>query len=178
MTRTILRFASLFLMIVVSGCQVKTPDQTDGANAKTATSETPGTSSTATAQPHLPAFSTAAYANKVVLLDFWAPWNAQSMAELPVMKKLHQDLQSQPFTVVGLAVERSDQAAAAETIRGLGLPYPVSFASDELLKSFGNVRAMPTRILLDKRGAVRKQYAGLATDTKMREDITALLAEP
>ncbi len=178
MTRAFSWFAVLSLTIVMSGCQVKTPEQTDGSNAKTAKSEAPGTVSADPASQHLPAFSAAAYANKVVLLDFWAPWNAQSMAELPVMKKLHQDLQSQPFTVVGLAVERADQAAAAETIRGLGLPYPVSFASDDLLKSFGNVRAMPTRILLDKRGAVRKQYAGLATDAQMREDITALLAEP
>ena len=165
------------LLIVAAGCQVKTPEQKEDAKS------TPAVSPVATPPAEavsslLPPFVASNYANKVVLLDIWAPWNAQSLAELPMLKKLQSDLQAQPFTVVGLAVERADQAAAVEKIRGLDLPYPVSFARDDLLKTYGGVRAVPTRVLLDKKGAVRKQYAGLTPESKIREDIAALLGEP
>ena len=162
------------LVLLMTGCSVQhAPEAAKESSAPRQTVEETSVRKTAL----LPPFKAADYAGKVVLVDVWAAWSDQCKAELPVLRGILDAHQDDAFALVGLAVENKDEAAAVATIQAMGLPYPVSFASDAVPASLADVRALPTRLLLDKKGVVRKQYAGLLPEQQVRADVAALLAE-
>ncbi len=116
------------------------------------------------------------YKGKVVLLDFWATWCPPCRYELPHLNQLQAEFKDKGFSVVGLSVDQGDPAEIAEAIKRMGLQYPVGLAGPEVQAAYGGIRAIPTKFLLDKTGAIRKHYLGVVDPEQLRADINALLA--
>lgn len=117
------------------------------------------------------------YQGKVVLLDFWATWSAPSIAELPAIRRIHEALAQSGGTVIGLSVDKGGVDDLREKVRALDFPYPIGRASEETLASYGAIRAVPTRLLLDRDGVLRKTYQGFIPEETMMTDIANLLTE-
>lgn len=58
-------------------------------------------------------FRLAELRGKVVLLDFWATWCAPCVAELPNVRKLHDQYSRDGLVVVGISFDRNADAARA-----------------------------------------------------------------
>ena len=52
------------------------------------------------------AFDWKQYADKVVLIDFWATWCGPCLAEIPRLKTLYEKYHDQGFEIVGISVDR------------------------------------------------------------------------
>jgi thiol-disulfide isomerase/thioredoxin len=120
--------------------------------------------------------SLAAYKGQVVLLDFWATWCPPCRSELPALNQLYSDLKQNGFTIVGMTVDNGSAEQVAEAVRRFNLSYPVGLAGEDVQQAYGGIRAVPTKFLLDKKGAVAKQYLGVVPEKQLRADIEALLA--
>jgi thiol-disulfide isomerase/thioredoxin len=120
--------------------------------------------------------SLAPYKGQVVLLDFWATWCPPCKAELPALNRLYNELNTKGFVMVGMTVDSGSEAEVAEAVRRLKLSYPVGLAGEDVQRAYGGIRAVPTKFLLDKKGAVAKQYMGVVPEQQLRADIEALLA--
>ncbi len=79
--------------------------------------------------------------------------------------------------MIGLNVDSEGEDALRERVSDLDLPYPVGLASPEILASYGGIRAVPTRLLLDRAGVLRKTYAGFHSEETLMADLAVLLAE-
>jgi thiol-disulfide isomerase/thioredoxin len=124
-----------------------------------------------------PEFALSSYRGRVLVLDFWATWSDSCRAELPLLGRLSAEWKSQDVALVGMAVDRGNRAEITEAVKGLNLSYPVAWADDNVQRAFGGIRAVPTRILVDKKGQIRKQLPGILPEDLLRAEVGALLAE-
>jgi thiol-disulfide isomerase/thioredoxin len=120
--------------------------------------------------------SLAVYQGRVVLLDFWATWCPPCRSELPTLNRLYGELSNKGFTLIGMTVDKGSREQVAEAVKRFNLSYPVGLAGPEIQASYGGIRAVPTKFLLDRKGAVHKSYVGVAPEGQLRADIEALLA--
>ncbi|HVG08977.1 MAG TPA: TlpA disulfide reductase family protein [Thermoanaerobaculia bacterium] len=92
---------------------------------------------------------------KVVLLDFWSTWCAPCVMEMPVLRKVQQDLGGRGFVILGMDVEdelETQKKLVAE--QGLSWIHATSASvQDIILKRFG-VDRFPTHILVDREGLI------------------------
>lgn len=92
---------------------------------------------------------------KVVLLDFWSTWCAPCIMEMPVLRKVQQDLGGRGFVILGMDIE-DDLETQKKSVAEQNLPWihaTSASVQDIILKQFGVTR-FPTHILVDREGRV------------------------
>lgn len=115
------------------------------------------------------------YLGQVVLLDFWATWSEQSVAELAAISALQADYADQGFTVVGLVLEGGNMENTRAALVGMEFDYPTMIVPVDILRSYGS-RSIPTRVLLNQQGEVVATYSGALSFDALRQRIGELLA--
>ena len=95
------------------------------------------------------------FANKVVLLDFWATWCAPCLAELPHLRQLDERFADDDFVILSVALDAIDR----RTLRSFLLRHDMSWpqvheptgVDSGLAKRFA-VEAVPVTVLVDRQG--------------------------
>lgn len=119
----------------------------------------------------------ASYTGRVVMLDFWATWCPPCRFELPVLNRLQRELESKGLTVIGMTVDQGEANAVAEAVKPFDLAYPAGLAGEAVQARYGGIRAVPTKILLDRQGRVRQRIEGVIPEPELRTEVDQLLAE-
>ena len=116
---------------------------------------------------------------KVVMLDFWATWCGPCIAEMPTLLKLASEYEKQG--VVFLAANRDDASVAKVQVgmfideRAPALARYATFADDQTADTYA-VSAIPTMVLIDRKGQVHASYIGAASERAWRSRIDEVLA--
>ncbi len=102
--------------------------------------------------------SLADYSGKYVILDFWGSWCTPCRKSHPHLVELYKKYKKENFEIVGLAGNESKYDAWTKAIKDDGLTWPQinvreNDAKQELLALY-NIRAFPTKILLDPSGVI------------------------
>ncbi|QDU31594.1 Thiol:disulfide interchange protein TlpA [Anatilimnocola aggregata] len=105
------------------------------------------------------------YRGKVVIVDFWATWCGPCRKEMPNVKALREKLKDKGFEVVGVSVDK-DEEALATYLEENEIPWETLAGEEagELATKYG-VRGIPTMMLVDQQGnvvAVAHNIAALA----------------
>lgn len=120
---------------------------------------------------HLPDFSvkdlqghelsSAALQGKVVLIDFWATWCQPCKKEMPGYQKLLDRYGPEGFAVIGFKFDvMRDTENPVQFARKMGVKYPLAAASEEIKQKFGGILGLPTTMLYDRQGILRKKVIG------------------
>ena len=120
---------------------------------------------------HLPEFSvkdlrgrgilSADLRGKVVLVDFWATWCQPCKKEMPGYQRLVDLYGSRGFAVVGFKFDTmADTENPVHFAERIGVRYPLATASDDLKQKFGGIEGLPTTLLYDRQGILRKKIVG------------------
>ncbi len=120
---------------------------------------------------HLPDFSvndlngrevsSADLRGKVVLIDFWATWCQPCKKEMPGYQNLIHRYGSRGFTVVGFKFDTmADTENPVVFAHRIGVRYPLAVATDNLKQKFGGIEGLPTTLLYDRQGILRKKVIG------------------
>jgi len=135
---------------------------------------------------HLPDFSvrdlqgrnlsTADLRGKVVLVDFWATWCAPCEKEMPGYQTLMDRYGSQGLAVVGLkASMMNDTEDPVRFAKRIGIRYPLAVAKDDLNQKFGGIEGLPTTLLYDRAGILRKKVIGFEYTSVFETELIPLL---
>jgi thiol-disulfide isomerase/thioredoxin len=135
---------------------------------------------------HLPEFSikdlkghpisSADLKGKVVIIDFWATWCGPCKQEMPGYQKLLNRYGSQGFVVIGLkSSAMADTENPLKFARKIGVHYPVAVASDDLAEKFGGLEGLPTTLIYDRQGVLRKKVIGFEYTDAIRAELQQLL---
>ena len=120
--------------------------------------------------------SSADLRGKVVLIDFWATWCQPCKKEMPGYQKLVDLYGPRGLVVVGLKfdtmMDMEDPVAFAKKI---GVRYPLAVATDDLKSKFGGIEGLPTTMLYDREGILRKKIIGFEYTDAIEADLKPLL---
>ncbi len=94
------------------------------------------------------------FKGKVVLLDFWATWCKPCMFEMPEIKKLWKKYKSDRFIIIGISLDRSEQALRSY-IEQEGIEWPQCFDSSGKIANLYDAHSLPYTVLIDHEGVVR-----------------------
>jgi len=94
---------------------------------------------------------------KVVLVDFWATWCPNCVAEFPNLKKVQQRLHDKPFAIVSISLDENHDMAQ-KLLKHLKAPgihtWDIKDGENPVGKMY-NIRQLPTWYLLDQQGIIR-----------------------
>ncbi|GEM_PF-2617391 len=116
----------------------------------------------------------------VVLIDVWATWCEPCRDSLPFYDDLARQFSARGLKVYAMSVD-ADPAVIGPFMQELKLQLPV-LHDPEAAVAGGvlKVSQMPTTVLIDRRGVVRRVHEGLSDDffQQTLTDVETLLAEP
>jgi thiol-disulfide isomerase/thioredoxin len=120
--------------------------------------------------------SSADLRGKVVLIDFWATWCQPCKKEMPGYQRLVDHYGSRGFAVVGFKfdtmMDMEDPVAFAKKI---GVRYPLAVATADLKQKFGGIEGLPTTMLYDRQGILRKKVIGFEYTDVIESELKPLL---
>jgi thiol-disulfide isomerase/thioredoxin len=120
--------------------------------------------------------STADLRGKVVLIDFWATWCQPCKKEMPGYQKLVDRYGSRGFAVVGFKLDTMrDMEDPVLFAKRIGVRYPLAVAADDLKQKFGGIEGIPTTMLYDRRGILRKKVIGFEYTDTFESELKPLL---
>lgn len=128
---------------------------------------------------------------KVILLDFWATWCGPCFEAYPSLIEWHQDFTRDGLEILGVtryygningmpADNPSEIAFFKQFRMRERLPYDFVVAKDQSSQNLYGATALPTAVLIDRKGVIRYIEAGTSSTRieQMRLMLVKLLAEP
>ena len=115
---------------------------------------------------------------KVVMLNFWASWCGPCRKEMPLLDELYRRYSAAGFMLYGVNVEE-DSTDAKKLVKELGVTFSILFDTQSQAGTLYNIDAMPTTIVIDKKGEIRFVNRGYKAgdEVKYREEIRELIKE-
>jgi len=125
--------------------------------------------------------SLTSYRGDVVVLNFWGSWCAPCRAEAPALGTLARQLYGRGVRFVGIDI-RDEPDSALAFMQTFRIGYPsISDPDDEialLFRSTDPPAAIPSTIVIDRRGRIAARIIGGVSYPGLRQLLTQVAAEP
>lgn len=96
---------------------------------------------------------------EVVLINFWATWCPPCRQEMPLLDQIHSRYEPLGFTLLGVNVEQ-DSRLADRFLEDVPVNFPILLDPEEQVSKLYEVPAMPTTVIVDRKGTVRYIHYG------------------
>ena len=120
------------------------------------------------------------FPGQVVVLNIWGAWCGPCREEMPGLQQIHQQMQPDGVTLLGIDV-RDDRAGAADFIRDRAITYPSIYDNPgrSLLALRGFPRnTVPSTIVLDRRHRVAAVFLTAVRVSELLPVVQRIAAEP
>jgi cytochrome c biogenesis protein CcmG/thiol:disulfide interchange protein DsbE len=115
------------------------------------------------------------YLGKIVILDFWATWCPPCRKGIPDLVSIQNEFEDD-VVVIGISFDQpSTQDDLQPFIESYGINYPVVLGTVEVAVAYGNIQAIPTSFIIDRKGEIINTFVGLVPKSTIVEQINSLL---
>lgn len=113
---------------------------------------------------------------KALLVNFWAPWCAPCVEEMPELSALQHEGAGKNLQIIGIGIDSPGNIAAFAAKFKISYPvYVAGMGGTDLSRQFGNsAGGLPYTVLIGADGQVRKTYLGRLKFEQLRADLAAL----
>lgn len=113
---------------------------------------------------------------KALVVNFWAPWCAPCVEEMPELDRLAMDSAANNINVIGIGIDSPANIAAFAQKLKISYPlYVAGMSGTDLSRQFGNsAGGLPYTVLIGADGQVRKTYLGKLKFEELKADLAAL----
>lgn len=110
---------------------------------------------------------------KVIFMNFWATWCPPCIAEMPSIKKLHEEMGDEIAFVMLSFDQDFETAKAYDKRKGYNLPI---YAPASTMPAVYDSNALPTTYVIDAKGNLALTHKGMAdyNDSKFKEFLRSL----
>ena len=99
------------------------------------------------------------FANKVIIVDFWATWCGPCRQEIPHLNRLYEDYRGKGFEIVGISMDTDEPESIKKFTRDFKMEYTIVIGNENVAQDFG-LMGYPTTIIIDRKGNIVKKYTG------------------
>ena len=114
------------------------------------------------------------FRGKTLLIDFWASWCGPCKTEMPAYEKFQERYASRGLIVIGIGLSMDTRANLKKFAQKMGVHYTLLMGTMDVQNKFG-LRGIPTTILVDKKGVIRKRTVGFDYPSKFEAALRRLL---
>ena len=107
------------------------------------------------------------FPGQVVLVDFWATWCGPCQIQARILESLHGDFKGKVQFLAANVGE--DEATVKSFLQKKPFPYPVLLDPDDEVSSGLGVYALPTLMIVDKKGKILYIQSGVADGPTLRQ---------
>jgi peroxiredoxin len=97
---------------------------------------------------------------KITVIDFWGTWCRPCLSEIPGYNEFYRDYKDRGVLLIAPAVDSGTEDEVREAVRKLGIEYPVAAPDLKELDAFGEIQAVPTTWVINRRGELEEEFLG------------------
>ena len=123
------------------------------------------------------------FRGEVVVLNFWATWCPPCLEETPKLNDLHSRYRDSGVHVIGIALDKDSLDVVRPFVKKNNITYTILRGDQEILDTSSegflgkHLKWVPTTLLLDREGKVRKRFDGSFDLEELEESLRSLLGE-
>ena len=118
--------------------------------------------------------SPADYADKPVVVNFWASWCGPCRQEAPIFERLSQEYGERGVQFIGINIQDAEADAEAY-LREYDITYPNGRDDNGSISIDYGVIGIPVTFFINKDGVVQRRWAGVMRETQLRQWIDELV---
>lgn len=113
---------------------------------------------------------------KALIVNFWAPWCAPCVEEMPELAQLARDSAAKNIHVIGIGIDSPTNIAQFAEKFKISYPlYVAGMSGTDLARQFGNAGGgLPYTVLIGADGQVKKTYLGRLKFDELKTDLSKL----
>lgn len=107
--------------------------------------------------------------NKIVLINFWAPWCPPCVKEIPALVKI-QEKYKQDLIILGVLFDKNPKIDELNTfMKENKVNFPVTIGGDnfKLATAINNIQQIPESFLFNQDGILVKKFIGAVNEEKL-----------
>jgi cytochrome c biogenesis protein CcmG/thiol:disulfide interchange protein DsbE len=116
-----------------------------------------------------------AYKGKVVLVNFWETWCAPCRIEIPWFIEFERQYKDRGFAVLGIALDADGWSVVRPYMQEKRINYRIVLGNDKIAQLYGGVEALPTTVVVDRKGRIAATHVGLIGKKEYQSQIEQLL---
>jgi peroxiredoxin len=112
----------------------------------------------------------------VLLINFWATWCPPCRKEIPDLVDLQADLGPRGLKVIGVSFDREGAEVVRPFVEKRDVNYPIVADTSQSVESeLGPIYGLPTTLVVDAEGMVRRRIVGVFPVDEMRSTLDSML---
>lgn len=115
----------------------------------------------------------AAFAGKVVVVNFWATYCVPCIQEIPSFNKVSKQYAGK-VAVVGVSMDFDDPSLVPGFLKKHPMDYPVAVGSEDMMSPYG-LDGLPVTYVFDKAGKPVKRFVGFLKENELESAIQSAL---
>lgn len=105
--------------------------------------------------------------NKWIVINYWADWCSGCVEEVPELNRFYQKNKDKNIIVLGVNYDQLPPTYLQQSIRQIGIEFPVLSEDPRLMWRLGEVTVLPTTFIVNPQGDVMRKIIGPNTEQSL-----------